>query len=61
MPRYDDEDDRDRDDRPRRSRREEEDRPRKQESNGLAVASLVLGILSFCTLGLAGVAGVSAR
>lgn len=55
------------DDRPRKRKRfedddddYEDDRPRrgaKQGSNGLAVAGLVLGLLSFCTAGISGIPG----
>src|SRR4051794_8290815 len=52
--RDDDEDD----DRPRRSRREyEDDRPAATRGNGMAVAALVLGILSICFGPITGVIG----
>lgn len=45
------------DDRPRRRRREYDDRPQKA-SNGLAVAALILGVLSLCTSFLTGIPAV---
>jgi hypothetical protein len=60
--RYDDEDN---DDRPRRRRRDEDDddddRPRRRPrggSNAAAMASLILGILSFCLSALTGIPAV---
>ncbi|HEY1190813.1 MAG TPA: DUF1559 domain-containing protein [Gemmata sp.] len=55
------------DDRPRKRKRfedeggYEDDRPRpaaKQGSNGLALTGLILGLLSFCTVGLSGLPGI---
>jgi hypothetical protein len=46
---HDDEDDDDRPRRRRASRDEDDDAPREKVGNGLATASLVFGVLSFCT------------
>lgn len=55
-----DEDEEDEDDRPRRSRRrreDEDDRPVATQGNGMAVAALVLGLLSICLGPITGVIG----
>ncbi|AMV28752.1 hypothetical protein VT84_30380 [Gemmata sp. SH-PL17] len=60
-PRAEDVDDYD-DDRPRRRPRgdDDDDRPRRSapQSNGLAIAGLILSVLGFCTCGLAAVPGI---
>lgn len=55
-----DRDDDDEDDRPRRRRDDdyESDRPPAPQSNGLATAGLILGILAFFTLGLTALPGL---
>jgi hypothetical protein len=53
-----DDDEDDEDDRPRRSRRRrDDDRPAPTQGNGMAVASLVLGLVTICIGPLAGIIG----